>query len=219
MSTPARSAILAADASGGLVSVAISTADGPILELSAEGRAGTVLHDLLAKGLDAAGLRARDLSRLAVSRGPGSFTGLRVGLATIQGLSLATGVPAVGIETTRAIALAAGRSGRTAVVLDGGQGRVFTAVHEVDVESGAAATVQSPLDLSPETAAGIVATVGRGVLSGHPPGEAILLEAGCAVFDGALAGAVAILARDERLDADTLQALYARAPAIRPSST
>jgi tRNA threonylcarbamoyladenosine biosynthesis protein TsaB len=85
--------------------------------------------DLLAT-LEAAGLGLGDLSLLAVGLGPGPFTGLRIGLATIEGLAFATGLPVVGVSGFEALALAAARSGthdRIAVVLDGARGEVFAA--------------------------------------------------------------------------------------------
>lgn len=49
----------------------------------------------------------RDLNRIAVTTGPGSFTGLRIGLSAARGLGLALGIPVVGIPTLLAISLAA----------------------------------------------------------------------------------------------------------------
>ena len=62
------------------------------------------LFALIDAALGAAGLEREALSGIAVTRGPGSFTGLRVGLATAKGLACALGVPAVGVSTLRALA-------------------------------------------------------------------------------------------------------------------
>ena len=54
--------------------------------------------------LDAAGLTLQDVGRIAVTIGPGSFTGIRVGVAAARGLALALGVPAVGVSSLSALA-------------------------------------------------------------------------------------------------------------------
>jgi tRNA threonylcarbamoyladenosine biosynthesis protein TsaB len=54
--------------------------------------------------MDGAGLVRADLSAVAVSRGPGSFTGLRVGVASAKGIGFALGIPVVGVSTLEALA-------------------------------------------------------------------------------------------------------------------
>jgi len=51
-----------------------------------------------------AGLTLRDLRLLTVARGPGSFTGVRIGVSTMKGLALGTNVPLVGVSSLRAMA-------------------------------------------------------------------------------------------------------------------
>lgn len=57
--------------------------------------------------LDNAGLQASDLDGFAVVVGPGAFTGLRVGMATVKGLALGTGRPIVGVSSLQTLALQA----------------------------------------------------------------------------------------------------------------
>ena len=76
-------------------------------------RAVTLLEDVDAL-LRQAGARTADLEALAVGIGPGSFTGVRIGLATARGIALALGVPVAGVSTLDA--LAAGAPGAVPVV-------------------------------------------------------------------------------------------------------
>jgi tRNA threonylcarbamoyladenosine biosynthesis protein TsaB len=84
-------------------------------------RAVTLLEDVDAL-LRQAGARTGDIQGLAVGTGPGSFTGLRVGLATARGLALALGVPVAGVSTLEA--LSAGAPGALPVI-DARRGEVF----------------------------------------------------------------------------------------------
>lgn len=98
--------LLAFDTAAAACSVAV-TEDGALrahrLVEMARGQAEALLP-MIAEALAEAGLAYRDLDRLAVTVGPGAFTGLRIGLAAARGLALATGLPVVGVTTFEAIA-------------------------------------------------------------------------------------------------------------------
>jgi tRNA threonylcarbamoyladenosine biosynthesis protein TsaB len=87
--------------------------------------------------LQRAGLALDDVDLFAVASGPGAFTGLRIGIATMQGLAFALGRPAVGISALKAqahlaVVSEAIRSGDLAAVwMDAARGEVFAALYEI----------------------------------------------------------------------------------------
>ena len=81
------------------------------------------LAPMVREVMTAAGLEFDDLQRVAVTVGPGSFTGLRVGLAFAKGLGLALGLPVAGIGTLEG--LAGVSPARCASIVDAGRGRVY----------------------------------------------------------------------------------------------
>jgi tRNA threonylcarbamoyladenosine biosynthesis protein TsaB len=87
-------AVLDTDRKGGLTSRSL-----PMMRGHAE-----ALMPLIASVMSAAGVEFFELDRIAVTVGPGSFTGLRVGVAAARGIALATGTPAVGLTTLAALA-------------------------------------------------------------------------------------------------------------------
>lgn len=84
------------------------------------------LAPLTGELMSKAGLRFVELDRIAVTVGPGSFTGLRVGLAFAKGLGLALGRPCVGVGALQALAsAAAGPESLVAACIDAGRGQVY----------------------------------------------------------------------------------------------
>ena len=84
----------------------------------------------LMAALEQVGLGIEHLSGVAVTRGPGSFTGLRVGVAVAKGLALARGLPVVGVPTLDVVAAAQGRDRRPlCAVLQAGRRRICVAAY------------------------------------------------------------------------------------------
>lgn len=84
----------------------VGTADGRLAVERcepAQGRAEAIVS-LADKALASAGVDYQSLSRIAVTVGPGSFTGLRIGVAAARGLGLVTGCPVVGLSSLAALA-------------------------------------------------------------------------------------------------------------------
>jgi len=91
------------------------------------------LMGVIAAAMGQAGQTYADLDAVAVSVGPGSFTGLRVGVATVRGLALALKIPAIGVTTLEALATEARQSfpdRRVFAALDGGRGEIHAALYD-----------------------------------------------------------------------------------------
>lgn len=86
-------------------------------------RLGGVVRDVVAEAGGFAGL-----DRIAVTVGPGSFTGLRVGLAFALGLGAALSRPVVGVTTLHALAASADPDGETLAVIDARRGEIYAQV-------------------------------------------------------------------------------------------
>jgi tRNA threonylcarbamoyladenosine biosynthesis protein TsaB len=125
--------VLAVDTTTPRGSVAVAGPEGVLAEARVVTVDGHSRWLLPAAAALLAGLRlaAKDLDLFAVTVGPGSFTGLRVGLGSVQGLALASGRPCVGVSTLDVIAAAAAGAADTVVaVLDAFRGEVFSGVYD-----------------------------------------------------------------------------------------
>ncbi len=108
--------IFAFDTATSVATCSLVRAGEPPEEVRTEARLVLLAADAL---LRAAGIEPRELDGVVVGTGPGSFTGIRIGLATARGLALGLGVPVAGVSTLRGYA-----SGRP--VIDARRGEVFT---------------------------------------------------------------------------------------------
>ena len=126
--------ILAFDCAVSGLSVAVVRDDVCLAHHREEGRGqAATLLPAIAAVLQQAGIDRRALSMIAVTVGPGSFTGVRVGLAAARGLAMALDVPLAGITTTAALLAAAEPDGRLAVAaIDTHLGDWFCAVSVSD---------------------------------------------------------------------------------------
>jgi len=89
------------------------------------------LMPLIARVMDAARLAFAEIDRIAVTVGPGSFTGVRVGIAAARGIALAAGKPAIGLTTLAAFTaphVATGFAGTVIPVIDARHGHVYMQV-------------------------------------------------------------------------------------------
>ena len=95
------------------------------------------------------GKRPSDLEAVAVSAGPGSYTGLRIGMSTAKGLVLSTGAAFVAVPTLQALAL--GHAGAVAAVLPSRRGEVYAALYRdgLEVQPPAALGVGAVADWLP----------------------------------------------------------------------
>jgi tRNA threonylcarbamoyl adenosine modification protein YeaZ len=121
--------ILSADTSLPILSVALVLDDALLGAVALEGRSSR--NEKLLPAIDwlltEAAIERTSIDLFAITRGPGSFTGVRIGLATMQGLALALGKPVCAMSTHEAIAPA---NGRNSIVDDAGRGEFYVSVFE-----------------------------------------------------------------------------------------
>jgi len=122
--------ILSVDTTHEFGSIALAEGDTVLEEvpLHSPDGFGHVLFDHLQRLLDRHRVDLKQIECFAAASGPGSFTGVRVGLACVKGLAEAVGKPVVGISNLRAIA-EFGTEPLRAVILDARRGEIYGAVY------------------------------------------------------------------------------------------
>lgn len=124
--------VLAIDTSTSCLSIAIVEDGGTICECNrlAPMQHSSLLLPMMADCLKRGGLSIEAIDGFAVSLGPGSFTGLRIGVATMKGLAFALSKPIVGISTLDVLAENIGlTTHRILPILDAKRGEVYSAIY------------------------------------------------------------------------------------------
>jgi len=101
------------------------------------------------RALEAGAVTLSEIDLFAVALGPGSFTGLRIGIATVKSFAVSLGRICVGVPTLAAVAHAAGPADRIVALLPAGRGEVFAQLFSVDSERRVE-PLDEPAHLSPE---------------------------------------------------------------------
>ena len=144
--------VLAADTATDVRSVCV-TRGRETLSLVKEGetKAGAAaVLSVIDEALRSAGVKFEELELFAVATGPGSFTGIRAGLATVKAFAAMTARPVAPVPTLHAVALAAGPSPRTVAAIPAGRGEVFVQLLEGG-EDSVVRELSKPAHVSPAT--------------------------------------------------------------------
>ena len=173
---------------------------------------------LIARALDRAGWSRSSIDRIAVGTGPGSFAGLRVGIALADGLSLGLGRPVVGVESLSAIlwAMQQEHSGPRAALLDARRAEVFCAA-----EDASGRCVLEACAVAREKVADVLAGLGDGLaVAGEVAGSLNLPQKWLRgpLLDLPHAHAIAALASARTVTEEPVLPHYVRGPgAVKPN--
>jgi tRNA threonylcarbamoyladenosine biosynthesis protein TsaB len=199
--------ILALEFSSVQRSVAIAR-DGRVLaEASETSERGTNAFDLIEKVLVAAKIDRAEVECIAVGLGPGSYTGIRVGLAIAQGWQLARGVKLLGIGSAECVAAQAQEEkmfGRVNTVIDAQRGEFYLATHGI---SAAGLEEIAPLKIVTATEVELRVNAGELLIG---PEVTRWFPSGKILFPSATMLAELAVSRNNFSDGGRLQPVYLR---------
>lgn len=167
ISTSSKDPSAAVSREGVLISSAVS---------SGGGSHSAVLMGLIDNAIHDAGIKLEELDAIAVDVGPGSFTGVRIGVSCANAMAMALGIPVIPVSSLAALRHAADESGTVCALIDCRNGNCYSALYENGVEKAApAAEVTENVIASLPEDAGIVGDCfGQ---SEHPNAVLVLIEA------------------------------------------
>lgn len=200
--------LLALDTATPACTAALFDTDGRLLgrfdEVMARGHAERLMP-LLDRLLD-----GRRADRILVGCGPGSFTGLRVGIAAAHGLAIGWGVPLAGMSTLALIAASAPGEGPVAVALAGGHGEMF-------VQQFARSPLEPAAPVASLSPAAAAALIDAPSIAGSGAEALVAARGWGTAMDGLPAAANALLL-PEALRSLPPRPVYARAPDAKPKA-
>ena len=153
--------LLALDASHMTGSVAVTRGSDPLHEIvfDASDTHSATLMPAVDECLTAAGTAIKDIDLFVTVIGPGSFTGLRIGLATVKGFAAVSGRPVAAVGSLELIAAAESFSGAFIVpLIDARRGEVYTAMY--DISGGQPAEILPPFASAPGSLASRIEEAG-----------------------------------------------------------
>jgi tRNA threonylcarbamoyladenosine biosynthesis protein TsaB len=217
--------ILGLDTATPATAVAVLPDDGAPVELRHDPAPGArpghaaELLPLARRALEAAGATFADVRRIAVGVGPGTFTGLRIGVATARALAQATGAELAAVSTLAALAEAADTDRSVLAVIDARRGEAFAAAYRSGERlAGPVAVAPDDLAALADPAHGPWLAVGDGAVRFRDRLEpAVDVPVDASTLHRVSALAVCRLARTApAIDRDALLPEYVRAPDAVP---
>jgi tRNA threonylcarbamoyladenosine biosynthesis protein TsaB len=187
--------VLGFDTSTSATAVAVRLNDGTVTQVRDDPPAGahpghaTRLLDMANQLLSSAGVAWNQLDRIAVGLGPGTFTGLRVGVATARGLAQSLDVELVGISSLQALAAAAlsaeAEEPAVLAVIDARRGEVFVAAYTLG-DHGSVHELAPPRARPPQELAGVLAEAQQAIGSPQSQSQWLALGDGAVRFQSEL---------------------------------
>ena len=208
------SKILAVDTTSDFGSIAL-LAGGILLEevaLHSPQGFSSVLYPQLDMLLARHRLRVKDIDAFAAAAGPGSFTGVRVGLTAVKGLAEATARPVIGVSNLQALA-SYGSAKLRAAVLDARRGEVYASVYNAQLQpvtGEVVATLADWLHSLPSAPTEFICPEASSLRAGLPAGSSVIEQR-------FIASAVAQIAADLLDRGEVVSALLLDANYIRRS--
>ncbi len=144
--------ILGVDSSGNVASVALVQDDIMVAEYSVNYKKthSQTLLPMLDEIVKMAEIDLQDIDAIAVAAGPGSFTGLRIGSATVKGLGLALDKPIISVPTCHALAYNMCMSGAKIIcpIMDARRNQVYTGIYKFEAGNMQVVENQDAIDIS-----------------------------------------------------------------------
>ncbi len=143
--------VLGIDSSGMTATVALIEDDKLIAEFTVNNKRthSETLMPMIDKVITASETDIRDVELLAIAAGPGSFTGLRIGAATVKGLGMSLDVPVAAIPTCEGLAMnLSGTDRLVCPLMDARRNQVYTGLYRVSGDMPEAVIEQTACDIS-----------------------------------------------------------------------